>query len=396
MPEKRENGRRKAIRTNKISAATNREQGVVVRLPLGGTVRRQAFFWTGALIFFILLLLVFSEIMLPFVAGLALAYFLNPVVAFFEKIGISRLWITLAIVLVMVVVLVLILIVLVPVLIQQFVGFIRLIPGYVTRIQELISNHDLDWLKQYGIDLSSFQGNLDLIISRAVGLLQSLLPSIWNSGKAIMNMVTLLVVAPVVAFYMLLDWNRMVTCVDSWIPRDHLETVRGIFRQMDRAVAGFIRGQGTVCIILGVYYAITLTITGLNFGLLIGLFMGLITFIPYAGSAVGGILAVGLAWIQYWPDDWGGIIAVAVVFLIGQFLEGYILQPKLVGSSVGLHPVWLMFAMFAFGVLFGFTGLLLAVPAAAAVGVLVRFALHSYLSSPMYQGQEDENKEESR
>jgi len=365
-------------------------------LPLGGNVRRQAIFWTGTLIFFILLLVVFSEIMLPFVAGLALAYFLNPVVAFFEKIGISRLWVTLAIVLIMVILLVLVLMVLVPVLIQQLAGFIRVIPGYVARIQTLVNNHDFDWLKQYGIDLSSFQGNLDLIISRAVGLLQSLLPSLWSSGKAIMNMVTLLVVAPVVAFYMLLDWNRMVLCVDSWIPRDHLETVRGIFRQMDRAVAGFIRGQGTVCIILGIYYAVTLTITGLNFGLLIGLFMGLITFIPYAGSAVGLILAVGLAWIQYWPEDWTWIVGVAVVFLLGQFLEGYILQPKLVGSSVGLHPVWLMFAMFAFGVLFGFTGLLLAVPAAAAVGVLVRFALHSYLDSPLYRRQEDEEEKTSQ
>jgi len=395
VPEKRENLHHKAIKTNKTST-TPGQKNVRMALPLGGNVRRQAIFWTGTLIFFILLLVVFSEIMLPFVAGLALAYFLNPVVAFFEKIGISRLWVTLAIVLIMVILLVLVLMVLVPVLIQQLAGFIRVIPGYVARIQALVNSHDFDWLKQYGIDLSSFQGNLDLIISRAVGLLQSLLPSLWSSGKAIMNMVTLLVVAPVVAFYMLLDWNRMVLCVDSWIPRDHLETVRGIFRQMDRAVAGFIRGQGTVCIILGIYYAVTLTITGLNFGLLIGLFMGLITFIPYAGSAVGLILAVGLAWIQYWPDDWTWIVGVAIVFLVGQFLEGYILQPKLVGSSVGLHPVWLMFAMFAFGVLFGFTGLLLAVPAAAAVGVLVRFALHSYLDSPLYRRQEGEEEKASQ
>jgi len=175
----------------------------------------------------------------------------------------------------------------------------------------------------------------------------------------------------------------MVERIDSWVPRKQLYTVRGIARDMDSAVAGFVRGQGTLCLILGTYYAIGLTLTGLNFGLLIGFFAGLISFIPYIGSFVGLALAIGVALVQFWPD-WVMIVAVAGVFFLGQFVEGNILQPKLVGSSVGLHPVWLMFALFAFGSLFGFTGMLVAVPAAAAVGVLVRFALNRYLHSPMY------------
>jgi predicted PurR-regulated permease PerM len=156
-------------------------------------------------------------------------------------------------------------------------------------------------------------------------------------------------------------------------------------RDIDTAVAGFVRGQGTLCLILGILYAIGLTAVGLNFGLLIGLFAGLVSFIPYVGSLLGLVLSVGVALVQFWPE-WHWVVVVAVIFFGGQFIEGNILQPNLVGKSVGLHPVWLMFALVAFGALFGFVGLLIAVPAAAAVGVLVRFALGRYLGSPLYRG----------
>ena len=185
---------------------------------------------------------------------------------------------------------------------------------------------------------------------------------------------------------MLLDWDRMVAKVDAWIPRDHVGTVRAIATDINRSTAGFVRGQGTLCLILGVMYAVGLTVVGLNFGLLIGLFAGIISFIPYVGSLVGLALSLGVAAVQFWPE-WQWIAAVAAIFFAGQFIEGNILQPKLVGKSVGLHPVWLMFALFAFGYLFGFVGLLIAVPAAAAVAVLVRFAISRYLESPLYRGE---------
>ena len=206
---------------------------------------------------------------------------------------------------------------------------------------------------------------------------------------ALFNIAGLFVVTPVVAFYMLLDWDRMVAKVDSWVPRDHVATVRAIATDINTSSAGFVRGQGTLSLALGIYYALGLTITGLNFGILIGLFAGLISFIPYVGSLVGLVLSVGLALIQFWPDYFM-IGAVALVFIVGQFVEGNILHPLLVGKSVGLHPVWLMFALFAFGALFGFVGLLIAVPAAAAVAVLVRFALTRYLQSPLYRGHADD------
>lgn len=356
---------------------------------MGDAVWRQAAFWLAAMAAFLLFLVVFSSILLPFVAGLALAYFLDPVADRLERFGMSRLAATIVILLVFLIGLVLGLMIVVPILATQLADFISRLPVYITQLQSLVANKNSQWLKNYiGIDSSVIQGNLSSLLQQGAGFLTTLLQSLWNSGKSLIDIAGLFVVTPVVAFYMLLDWDRMVNSIDSWVPRDHLQTVRRIAREMNAAVAGFIRGQGTLCLILGTYYAVGLTLTGLNFGLLIGFFAGLISFIPYIGSFVGLALAIGVALVQFWPD-WVMIASVAVVFFIGQFIEGNILQPKLVGSSVGLHPVWLMFALFAFGSLFGFTGMLVAVPAAAAVGVLVRFALNSYLHSPMYHATPD-------
>ena len=184
---------------------------------------------------------------------------------------------------------------------------------------------------------------------------------------------------------MLADWDRLVAKVDSWLPRDHAEAISAIFSDIDAAMAGFIRGQGTVCLLLGLFYALALTVAGLKFGLVIGLGAGLLSFIPYVGALVGGVVAIGVGLVQFWPD-FASILIIIGIFAVGQFIEGNFLSPKLVGSSIGLHPVWLMFALFAFGYVFGFVGLLLAVPLAAAAGVLVRFALNQYLASKLYRG----------
>lgn len=370
------------------SEAVARDGDIHVNVEVGGFtgsgVRRQAMFWTGTLIVFLLFLVVFSPVLLPFVAGMALAYFLDPVADRLEKLGLSRLAATILILLLFLMILVVGLMIIIPILATQLVDFISKLPDYISQLQALMANENSQWLKRYiGIDSSVIQENLSALLQQGAGFLSTLLQSLWNSGKSLIDIAGLFIVTPVVAFYMLLDWDRMVDRIDSWVPRKQLYTVRGIARDMDAAVAGFVRGQGTLCLILGTYYAIGLTLTGLNFGLLIGFFAGVISFIPYIGSFVGLALAIGVALVQFWPD-WIMIVAVAGVFFLGQFVEGNILQPKLVGSSVGLHPVWLMFALFAFGSLFGFTGMLVAVPAAAAVGVLVRFALNRYLHSPMY------------
>jgi len=269
--------------------------------------------------------------------------------------------------------------------------FARKLPEYLTRLQSLITSFDPKWLEQrFGVNAAGLRDGLNSLLTSGFSLLTTVFTSIWSSGVALVSVVSLFVVTPVVAFYMLLDWDRMVAVVDSWVPRDYVETVRALARDINTATAGFVRGQGTLCLVLGTMYATGLTLTGLNFAILIGLFAGLISFIPYVGSLTGLVLAVGVAFVQFWPD-WTMVVAVACVFFVGQFIEGNILQPRLVGKSVGLHPVWLMFALFAFGALFGFVGLLIAVPASAAIAVLVRFAISRYLESPLYRGHATES-----
>ncbi|TGQ12125.1 AI-2E family transporter [Mesorhizobium sp. M2E.F.Ca.ET.166.01.1.1] len=351
-----------------------------------GGLRRQVFFWLATAVLLALFLYVFSGILLPFVAGMVLAYFLDPVADWLQRLGLSRLMATVVILIAFIVVVVLALVILVPVLATQMADFARKLPEYLTRLQSLITSFDPKWLEQrFGVNAAGLRDGLNSLLTSGFSLLTTVFTSIWSSGVALVSVVSLFVVTPVVAFYMLLDWDRMVAEVDGWVPRDHVETVRALARDINTATAGFVRGQGTLCLVLGAMYATGLTLTGLNFAILIGFFAGLISFIPYVGSLTGLVLAVGVAFVQFWPD-WQMIVAVACVFFVGQLIEGNILQPRLVGKSVGLHPVWLMFALFAFGALFGFVGLLIAVPASAAIAVLVRFAIARYLESPLYKG----------
>ena len=354
---------------------------------VAGAWRRQIMFWTAAVVLFIAFLYLFSSILLPFFAGMILAYFLDPVADRLQRWGLSRMAASVFILLAFIVLLVVGLMLVIPILANQAADFLSRLPDYLTRLQSLITSFDPEWLGEtVGVDPAALRDGVSSLLSQGAGFVTGLFSSLVSSGQTLIDIAGLFVITPVVAFYMLLDWDRMIARIDSWVPRDHLGTVRKIAADIDLAVAGFVRGQGTVCLILGIFYAIGLTVVGLNFGLLIGLFTGLIGFIPYVGSMIGLILSVGVALVQFWPE-WHWIVAVAAIFFAGQFVEGNILQPNLVGKSVGLHPVWLMFALFAFGALFGFVGLLIAVPAAAAVGVLVRFAISRYLDSPMYRGQ---------
>ena len=358
----------------------------MLELPLA--VRRQILFWLGMLALLVLFLVVFREILLPFIAGMALAYFLDPVADMLERVGLPR-WLATSLIMVFfILIFVVALVRLGPLLGDQLNRFITQLPSLVATLEaRLPTATDLpEWLQDVvGENRPELNENLNGVLTEGAQWLGAIIASIWSGGKALVDVISLLVITPIVAFYLLLDWDRMVATVDGWLPREHSASVRTIMRDIDAAIAGFVRGQGTVCLLLGLFYAIGLSLVGLNFGLLIGMFAGVISFIPFVGSVVGLVLSVGVALVQFWPDYiW--IIAVAAIFAAGQFIEGNILQPKLVGASVGLHPVWLMFALLAFGSLLGFTGLLIAVPVAAAIGVLVRFALARYLESPLYHG----------
>jgi predicted PurR-regulated permease PerM len=353
------------------------------------TIPRQIAFWIAALVVAVLLLLAIRDILLPFVAGFALAYLLDPLADRMQKIGVGRLGASLVILILFVLFFILALVVLVPFAAQQLGALVERLPHYVARLQQLAVEQAGPLLDRLGgrTALPQMQTSVGNLISQGVAWLGAFLQSLWSGGQALLSIFSLLVVTPVVAFYMLVDWDRMVTTVDSWLPMSHRDTVRAIARDIDRAIAGFVRGQAMVCVILGTFYAVGLSVIGLNFGAIIGMTAGLLSFIPYVGSLTGLILSMGVAIVQFWPD-WTMILATLGLFVFGQFVEGNILSPKLVGDSVGLHPVWLMFALLAFGSLFGFVGLLLAVPLAAAVGVIARFALRQYLTSPLYRGNE--------
>jgi len=349
-------------------------------------LQRQIGFWLGALLVFVVFLVVFSSVLLPFLVGMAVAYGLDPIADWLERRGLSRLAASLVILVGFIVLLVLMVVLIVPLLVNQLAGFIDKIPTYAQQLQALMQAFlQTRFGQMLQVDSGQLSSSMGTLMSEGAGWLSALLKSLWSGGSALVDLAALFVVTPVVAFYMLIDWDRMVARIDSWVPRDNVETVRMIARDIDHAIAGFVRGQGLVCILLGCIYAFGLMLVGLNFGLLIGIGAGILSFIPYVGTTVGFVVGVSVALVQFWPD-WPWIGATIVVFMVGQFIEGNILQPRLVGGAVGLHPVWLMFALFAFGALFGFVGLLVAVPAAAAIAVLMRFAIARYLTSPIYRG----------
>ncbi len=273
-------------------AAPPAPEELAIAVEASTAFRRHVFFWLAAAIVLVLFLYLFRDILLPFVAGLALAYFLDPVADRLQRLGLSRIMATVVILIAFIVVLVLAFVILVPVLATQMADFSGKLPDYLTRLQALITSFDPKWLEQrFGVDANSLKEGLNSVLTSGLGLVTTVFSSLWSSGMALVSVVSLFVVTPVVAFYMLLDWDRMVATVDSWVPRDHVATVRAIATDINTATAGFVRGQGTLCLVLGGMYATGLTLTGLNFAILIGFFSGLISFIPYVGSLTGLVLA---------------------------------------------------------------------------------------------------------
>jgi predicted PurR-regulated permease PerM len=361
----------------------------------GLTLQQQALLWGLALAALAAVLYFLSPVLAPFVAGTALGYLLDPVADRLQKAGLSRLGAALLILVVFIVVLAALLLLIAPILSRQFAAFVTSLPGYLATLQGLLA----DWSDKFTGDYfsgllqkiglggaaSSFdaQKYINDIAGEAAVLAGDFLKSMLTRGAALINVVSLIVVTPVVAFYMLLDWDKMIAVCDQLVPQRNRADVRLLARDIDKALAGFLRGQSLVCLFLGVWYALGLSLIGLNFGFLIGVLAGLLSFVPYVGSLTAFVLSIIVALVQSWPDWRLPLEAIAVVST-GLFLDGNVLSPRLVGDAVGLHPVWLMFALFAFGSLFGFAGLIIAVPVAAALGVVLRFLASRYRNSALY------------
>lgn len=341
-------------------------------------------FWLTLFVFFAILVYILRSVLLPFVAGIIIGYLLDPLATKFERLKIGRTAATCLVLFLVAVILIPALIALVGMIDEQLSQFINSVPGYmaslskkiepaISALQERIPGFSREKIREY------LQGNM----SNGLKLLGSVLRKLITSGYALFNILSLLLITPVVAFYMLRDWDNFIKKVDSLLPKFYKKEIETQAKAIDKIISSFIRGQLSVCILLGSFYAIGLTIVGLDLGMLVGFIAGVISFIPYVGSIVGFVTAMGIAFAQF--DSWIPIAQVAGVFFVGQFLEGNFLTPKLVGDSVGLHPVWVMFALLAGGVLLGFLGLMIAVPLAAIIGVLVRFAISKYKKSSLYR-----------
>lgn len=348
---------------------------------MGLPVAVQARYWGIAAALFLAVLWFFGNVMVPFLVGGAIAYFLDPVADRLERLGLSRVMATSLISIFALLVVVLLVLSVIPTLVSQLTALINAAPDIAHRMQMFL----VDRFPQLSDETSTIRQTLAQLASVIQSKGGELANGLLNSALSVISAVVFIVVVPVVAFYLLLDWDSMVARIDALVPRDHTATVRSLALQIDTVLAGFVRGQVSVCLILGTYYSVALMLAGLQFGLIVGAIAGTITFIPYVGALIGGALALGLALFQFW-GDWLSIGLVAAIFVVGQFLEGNVLTPKLVGKSVGLHPVWLLFALSGFGSVFGFVGMLVAVPMAAAIGVLTRFGISQYQASLLYRG----------
>ena len=344
-------------------------------------IREQVKYWGIALLVLFVLLWFLGNVLLPFLVGGAVAYFMDPVADRLERLGLSRIAATSVLTLGAVLVVVLLVLSVIPTLVEQLGALVNAAPLIATQFQTFLIERFPELQDSTSTIRQTLAQIATAIQSQGADLVQSLL----SSALGVLNAVVFIVVVPVVAFYMLMDWDHMVAKLDAILPRDHAPVVRRLAAEIDGTLAAFVRGQLTVCLLLGTFYSVALMFAGLQFGLVVGAIAGAITFIPYVGALVGGALAIGLALFQFW-GDWLSIGIIAAIFGFGQFVEGNILTPKLVGESIGLHPVWLIFALSAFGSVFGIVGMLVAVPVAAAIGVLIRFAMQQYQASLLYQG----------
>jgi predicted PurR-regulated permease PerM len=351
------------------------------------TLRTQVLVWAGFTLVVILAIWLFRPILLPFVVGIALAYILNPLVSLIQRVGIGRGWSTFAAMSVVLAIIVGIFFLVTPLIVTQVTGLVIRLPGYVSDLQELIRGLAPQLTEWLGPERAAqVEASLTQFIGTGVEFIGNLTAQLAQSGLTVLNTIAFIILTPVVTFYLLLDWEGMVKGIDDLLPREHRREIRQVLDQIDRSMAGVIRGQGSVILVLCVYYATALSLTGLNFGLVIGLITGLFSFIPFAGFLTGFVLSMGIALVQFSPN-WWLVVIVFMVYMVGQFLEGNVLYPKLVGQSININPVWLMFALFAFAFLFGFVGLLLAVPLAAITATLTRYALRRYKESPLYHGE---------
>ncbi|HJR11091.1 MAG TPA: AI-2E family transporter [Rhodanobacteraceae bacterium] len=329
-----------------------------------------------------------SPILMPFMLAAVFAYLGDPLVDRLERLRIGRGLAAGIVFLVMLLLVVLALLLLVPLIQRQIARFIAALPGYVA----WLTHTAVPWL-EHKLNIPASEFDASTLIARmrehlgtVGGIAAAVLGYATRSGLALIGVGVAVVLVPVVTFYLLRDWDKLVATIDALLPREAQPAIRRLARETDSVLGAFVRGQLLVMLGLAIYYAVALKLAGLDVGPLIGMIAGLVSFVPYLGFIIGIVASVIAALVQF--HDAFHLILVLVVFGVGSLLESYILVPKLVGDRIGLHPVAVIFAVLAFGELFGFMGVLLALPMASIAMVLLRFLRERYEASSLFAGRE--------
>lgn len=335
--------------------------------------QRTTILWVSAALAVAAIILVLREILLPFLVGIGLAYLLDPLVTRLQRFGIGRSAAALGIVGAFYVFIVALILLLSPVLIEEAAYLVHQFPAYVARLQAIAADPARPWLSKIVTEAAGeVQKSKAELTSLGANLSANFLQTLWLDGRALISIFSLLVVAPIVALYVLIDWDSIIGALDKIVPAPQRDTARKLAGEIHQTIDVVLRGEAFICLILAFYYAFALNLTGVNHAYLIGLVSGAASFVPYLGLLTGVVLAVGVALFQFWPA-WDMLPIILAIFVFGQLISDYVLAPRLVGARARLNPLTTMFAIAAFGYLLGVVGLILAVPLAAAIGVLVRF-----------------------
>lgn len=334
---------------------------------------------TGVLIALLIIAFLYAVrgILFPFIIAFIIAYFLDPAADKLVSWGCSRGIATLLIMSFFFLIFIGGIVFIAPFLYKQVVEFAHALPDYIRYFNDTLVNPVLEITNDLDKDtIEKAQESLQDVSGSLLAFFIDLIKNIWSSGLALVNLISLIFITPIVTFYTLRDWDKMIEKIATLIPPKHRSITKKIAVDIDNTLAGYLRGQMNVCLILATFYGLCLTLLDLNFGLFIGVATGILSFIPYVGVAFGFFVGVLIAIFQF--DTVYQIALVAGVFIIGQVIEGNFITPKLIGNKVGLHPAWIIFGMLAGAVMFGFTGILLAIPVTAVIGVLIKHALYCY------------------
>lgn len=324
-----------------------------------------------------------GSILTPFITSMIIAYFLDPLTKKVARLGLKRSWTVMLIVGLFSCILVIGFLKLIPALFAQIHQFIMAIPQYEEYVSKNLLSGVAQFLEQFSPEIGQhIKNQLSGFSTQFFKYVIFIITNIFNSSIAILNIIALILFTPILVFYLLRDWSSVVKSINNLLPLEYKDLILDQLNRIDKVLSAYIRGQINVCLIMSLFYVISLSILGLNYALLIGIIIGTLTIIPYLGVVIGLAICGIVALLQF--SDLMHVYITVAIFVIGHLLEGYYITPKFVGEKVGLHPVWVIFALMAGGALFGFWGMFFAIPVAATIGVLFRCLLKIYFASNLY------------